>query len=260
MKKFYPFFLVLFFTFNGLNAQYNNSFQAGEWFRFRVHYGIFNASYATLQVKNSSYLEKPVYHVVGKGKSTGLLGLFFKVDDNFESFFDIKTGMPYKYVLKVEEGPTTKDKEVFFEHEDQRIIVKDNENNQAVHLPLKSNVQDMISMFYFLRNAINPKELKKNQAFELDMIYDDELFKFKLVFIEREVIRTKFGKISTLVFKPYVSKGRVFKEEESLTVWVSDDANKIPLRIKANLTVGSIKADLDAFKGLKHPFTVKVEE
>jgi hypothetical protein len=45
----------------------------------------------------------------------------------------------------------------------------------------------------------------------------------------------------------------VFKEEESLTVWISDDENKIPLRIKASLAVGSLKADLDEYKGLSHP-------
>jgi hypothetical protein len=77
--------------------------------------------------------------------------------------------------------------------------------------------------------------------------------------LKRETIRTKFGKVQTLVFRPYVASGRVFKEQESMTVWVSDDDNKIPLRIKADLAVGSIKADLDAFKGLKHSFSVKIE-
>ena len=68
---------------------------------------------------------------------------------------------------------------------------------------------------------------------------------FKLKFSHREVLKTKVGKVATMVFKPYVLKGRVFKESESLTMWVSDDLNKIPLRIKADLLVGSIKADLD---------------
>ena len=60
-----------------------------------------------------------------------------------------------------------------------------------------------------------------------------------------------------MVFKPYVLKGRVFKESESLTMWVSDDLNKIPLRIKADLLVGSIKADLESYKGLKHPLAFR---
>ena len=89
------------------------------------------------------------------------------------------------------------------------------------------------------------------------MFFDDEVFKFKLKFIGRENLKTKFGTAATMMFRPIVQSGRVFKEEESLTVWISDDANKIPIRIKASLAVGSIKADLDGFKGLKHSFVVK---
>jgi hypothetical protein len=242
------------------HSQSNQSFQAGEWFRFRIHYGIFNASYATLAVSDSVYEGKSVYYVSGRGKSTGLLGLFFKVDDHFESYFDKKTGKPYKYVIKTEEGPTTKDKEVYFDYDNSIVTVKNNKKKNSDELPIKGNhVQDMLSVFYFLRNSIDQRKIVANQEFALDMIYDDELFKFKLKFVKREILRTKFGKIKTLVFKPYVASGRVFKEEESMTVWVSDDDNKIPLRIKADLAVGSIKADLDAFKGLKHSFSVKVD-
>jgi hypothetical protein len=61
-----------------------------------------------------------------------------------------------------------------------------------------------------------------------------------------------------MVFRPFVQSGRVLKQE-SLTVWVSDDENRLPIRIKAELAVGSIKADLDAFKGLKN-FKLKNNE
>ena len=60
-----------------------------------------------------------------------------------------------------------------------------------------------------------------------------------------------------MIFRPLVQTGRVFKEEESLTIWISDDDNKLPVRIKASLLVGSIKADLDSYKGLKFPLKVK---
>jgi hypothetical protein len=93
----------------------------------------------------------------------------------------------------------------------------------------------------------------------IDMFFDEETTKFKLKFIGREDISTKFGTISTMIFRPLVQSGRVFKEEESLTVWISDDDNKLPIRIKASLAVGSLKADLDSFKGLKNSFTIKVK-
>lgn len=73
----------------------------------------------------------------------------------------------------------------------------------------------------------------------------------------REDITTKFGVVSSMIFRPLVQSGRVFKEQESLTVWVSDDDNRLPIRIKADLAVGSLKADLDSFKGLKASFKIK---
>ncbi|MDD2822327.1 MAG: DUF3108 domain-containing protein, partial [Flavobacterium sp.] len=78
-----------------------------------------------------------------------------------------------------------------------------------------------------------------------------------LKFIGRENITTKFGVVPAMIFRPLVQSGRVFKEQESLTVWISDDNNKVPLRIKASLAVGSIKADIEAYKGLKNPFKTK---
>jgi hypothetical protein len=88
------------------------------------------------------------------------------------------------------------------------------------------------------------------------MFFDQETNNFKLRYLGSEVIRTKFGKVKTLKFRPVVQAGRVFKEKESVTVWVSADKNKIPLRIKASLAVGSLRADLDEFKGLAHPFNI----
>jgi len=90
----------------------------------------------------------------------------------------------------------------------------------------------------------------------LKLFMDDEITVFKLQFLEKEIIKTKFGKVRAIAFSPLVQTGRVFKEQESVTVWVSDDENKIPLLIKASLAVGSLRADLDAFKGLAHPFNI----
>lgn len=84
----------------------------------------------------------------------------------------------------------------------------------------------------------------------IDMFFDDEIFKFKLKFMGYEKIKTKFGTINTMKFRPYVQAGRVFKEQESLTVWVSNDANRVPVKIQASLLVGSLKAELVQYKNL----------
>jgi hypothetical protein len=100
-------------------------------------------------------------------------------------------------------------------------------------------------------------ELIVGDEVRTDMFFDGENYGFKIKFLGKETIRTKFGKVKCLKFRPYVMAGRVFKEEESLTLWVSADKNRIPLRIKADLAVGSLRADLEAFKGLKHQFEIQ---
>jgi hypothetical protein len=256
MKKIAIFFILpLLFSFD---SQRGDAFQTGEWFKFRVHYGLINAGYATLEVQDGVINNKKVYHVIGKGYSTGMSRLFFKVDDLYESYFDKVTGNPYKYVRKINEGGYTKNQEGFFNQASDRVVVKDYGNNTEKTYVIPNNTQDIVSAFYYLRNYPTIDKLKVGESVAIDMFLDEEVTKFRLKFIGREDIDTKFGVIPTMIFRPLVQSGRVFKEQEALTVWISDDDNKIPIRIQASLTVGSIKADLDGFKGLKNSFTIKV--
>ncbi len=257
MKKFLIFLIFpLLFSFD---SQREDAFQTGEWFKFRVHFGLINAGYATLEVQDGVINNKKVYHVIGKGYSTGMSRFFFKVDDLYESYFDKVTGNPYKYIRKIDEGGYTKNQEGFFNQNSDRVLVKDYENKTEKTFVIPNNTQDIVSTFYYLRNYPTINKLKVGESVAIDMFFDEETTKFKLKFIGREDLNTKFGVIPTMIFRPLVQSGRVFKEQEALTVWISDDDNKIPVRIQASLTVGSIKADLDGFKGLKNSFTIKVK-
>lgn len=260
MKSFITICILLFSMMKPAAPVQESSFKGGEWFKFRIHYGIFNASEATLHVKEKKYKGKEVFHVVGKGKSTGLLDLFFKVDDRYESYFDRKDGKPYRFLRKIDEGGHTKNIEILFDHNKKEALVKDKKRKRESTHKIQGKVQDMMSAYYYLRNNINAATLKKGDEIKMDMFFDKENYKFKMKFLGKETLKTKFGRVPCLKFRPYVQSGRVFKEEESLTVWVSNDKNKMPIRIKADIIVGSIKADLDAYSGLKHPFKIEVKK
>lgn len=254
-------FLLLFLSTVSFNStQKPEAYDVGEWFKFRIHYGFINAGYATLEVKEAVKNNKKVYHAVGKGYTVGMSRFFFKVDDNYESYFDKITNKPYQFVRKIDEGGYTKDQEGFFNQDNNTVLVKDYKKKKEKSFPVTENVQDILSTFYFLRNHPNIDKLKVGESVIVDMFFDDEIFKFKLKYIGKEDLKTKFGTVPSMIFRPLVQSGRVFKEEESLTVWISDDDNKLPLRIKASLAVGSLKADIDGFKGLKNPFVVKVKK
>jgi hypothetical protein len=250
---------LLFFTVS-FDMERPSAFDVGEWFKFRIHYGLVTAGYATLEVKESTRNNKKVFHAVGKGYTTGMSRWFFKVDDNYESYFDKNTGKPYQFVRKIDEGGYTKNQEGFFNQDKNTVLVKDYKNNTNAVFETPEQVQDIVSTFYYLRNHPNVDKLKVGESINVDMFFDNETTKFRLKYIGREDLDTKFGTVPCMIFRPLVQTGRVFKEQESLTVWISADDNKVPIRIKASLMVGSLKADLDAFKGLANPFEIKVKK
>ena len=86
--------------------------------------------------------------------------------------------------------------------------------------------------------------------------FDEELFPLNLKIIGRETINTRAGKIRCIKLRPVIQEGRVFKDEEDLTMWVSDDLNRIPVRLQAEVVVGSIKMDLKEFANLAHPLAL----
>jgi hypothetical protein len=232
-------------------------FKAGEWLKFRIHYGILNASYATLHLTEEDLNGIPVYHVVGRGKTTGFASIFFNVDDTYESYFGKSDGKPYRFIRKIDEGGYTKDIEIRFDHEADRAELHDKEAQRKMEFETMSSIQDLISAFYYLRSNYEADQLVVGKSIELDLLYDDDgIFKFRLKYLGKEVVKTKFGKVECLKFRPYVQSGRVFKEQESLSLWVSNDRNKIPIRIEADLMVGSIKADLDGYNSLRNPFKI----
>ncbi len=258
MKNFFL-ISIAFLTMQINFAQQESSFQGGEWFKFKMSYSNWlKAGNATLSVKDAKLDNKEVYHVLGKGWTTGMIKWFFKVTDRYESYIDKQSILPYKFIRNIDEGGHTKNLEIDFDQTNNKAYVNDKKRKTKKTIETKPNIQDMVSTFYYLRNNLEVENLKKGDEVKIDMFFDEENYGFKLKYLGEETIDTDFGRVESLKFRPYVMAGRVFKEEESLTLWVSKDKNKLPLRIKADLAVGSLRADLEGYKGLKHPFKIVV--
>jgi hypothetical protein len=115
----------------------------------------------------------------------------------------------------------------------------------------------MLSAFYAAR-ALDLGAAKPNETYAINCFMDKEVWPLKIKFICRETITTELGTFKTLKFRPIVQKGRVFKHEEDLNVWITDDKNHIPIKGQADVLVGSIKAELTSYSGLANPVS-KVE-
>lgn len=226
----------------------NSAFQPGEKLSFRIHYGFIDAGTAELQVvpEKKQIGPRSCYHVIGTGKSVGAFDWFFKVRDRYESYVDADAMVPWLFVRDVSEGGYKKKQRVVFNH------YNDSARSEKKTIAVPDNTQDLISAFYFAR-TIDLSKANPGDVFPINGYLDDEVIPLNIKFVGRETLQTDFGKFRCVIFRPMLQEGRVFKESEDMTVWVSDDLNRIPVRVQSNILVGSIKMDLTGYENLVHP-------
>lgn len=226
----------------------NDAFVIGEQLTYRLHYGLIEAGIATLEVmpETKEFGGRQTYHVVGIGKSTGAFDWFFKVRDRYESYIDKEALVPMAFIRRVNEGGYKINQNYVYNHPKKQVISE----GKTYDVPKDINdIQDMISAFYFAR-CIDFSNAKVGNVYTVNSFVDNEVFPLKIKYIGKETISTSIGKVRCIKFRPVIQKGRVFKNEEDLNVWISDDANRIPIRAQANILVGSVKMDLQDYKGL----------
>lgn len=237
-----------------LNAQElikNTAFTEGEKLVYRVHYGFIDAGFAEIEIQdeNKKIGNKEVYHAVGKGYSNSTFDMFFKVRDRYETYIDKTNHAPLLFIRRVDEGGYKISQNQIYNH-NQKTVSSD---GKTFAIPEK--IQDMLSAFYYAR-TLDYSKAAKGDVFEIPTFVDNEIFPMKMRYVGKEVIKTDFGKVKCLKFRPLIQKGRVFKHEEDLAVYVTDDLNHIPIRAEAKILVGSIKMDLDSYKNLKNPLSL----
>lgn len=233
----------------GLRQTKNTAFRAGEAVEYRIHYGMIDAGSAVLRVEESPYKfgNREAYHIVGTGKSLGSFDWFFKVRDHYETYIDKEGMFPYRFIRNCDEGGYKINQDYTF-HPDKRAY-KDIKGEGYM---TPDFVQDMLSAYYYAR-TIDYSKAKIGDVFTINTLVDDEIYPLKMKYVGTEVIKVDVGKFRCLKFAPVVQKGRVFKKEEDLTVWITDDANHLPILARAKILVGSIKMEMKSYSGLMNP-------
>jgi hypothetical protein len=113
----------------------------------------------------------------------------------------------------------------------------------------------MLSAFYYAR-TLDYSNVKEGEIIEFPCFVDNEVWPLKMRYVGKETIKSDMGKVRCMKFRPVVQTGRIFKKEEDLTAYISDDKNKIPIRAEAKILVGYIKMDLTEYSGLAHPLAI----
>jgi len=121
------------------------------------------------------------------------------------------------------------------------------------------NILDMISVFFYIRR-VDYTNAKVGDIISVNTYFCDELFPFYIIFKGRGEVSTPYGKFHCLEFVPVVEPGRIFKKNDDMTFWLSDDQNKILVSVKFDLIVGSFKCDLVTAANVKYPMTSLIKK
>lgn len=230
----------------------NNSFSAGEKLSLIVYYnalGLYiNAGTANLTVASERMFNKPVYHITGTGSTNSKYDWIFKVRDRYETYIDTFTLQPYRFIRNIDEGGYKKYQDITFNQAANTAITA-----QGV-FKVPNCIQDVVGAVYYAR-SIDFNKYKPGDKIPFYLFLDNEVYNMYIRYEGKETIKTRYGKFRAIKFKPLLLKGTIFEGGEKMTVYVSDDANKIPLRIESPLVVGSVKADMMSYDNLRYPLS-----
>lgn len=225
----------------------------GEYVQYRVHYGWITAGEALMKVADALVKQnnRTCYNMEVTGLTTGAFDKVLRIRDVWGSVWDSASSIPYKSYRRIEEGKYRRFEEVFFDHAGQtaRMEIKDSPNK---NYKVPTGVQDIVSGYYYLR-LVDYSKLKEGDVIRMSAFNDGELFKFDVTYKGKDRIKTKFGRINTIVLSPIMPKNGMFDGENSIKFYISDDQNRIPLKIRAEMFVGAVELDIKGYGNLKAP-------
>ncbi len=230
----------------------NHCFKAGEYFDYKVKYGFLSIGEATVDVSQQifSVNNRPCYRVNIFGRTTGITDLFH-IRNTYRSYLDTSAILPQKFLMDLQENNYHKEQTITFDHTTNAATREQDKDRKSFKLP--DNVHDVVSGYYFLR-TIDFTKVKAGETVSANMFFDDEIYNMKVRFNGKGIVRTRFGKINVIKLNPVLPKNKMFEGEDAIRIWVSDDKNRVPIRIEIDFSVGTATMELKNYRNTKYAF------
>jgi len=236
----------------------NFAFQSGEKLTYRGYYNLgfiwVAAGEVKLEVKMQNFLDQPAYKIEALGRSLKAFDWCFKLRDTISCYVDTTSLKPFYFDRKTHEADYTARHEYWFDYEKDCVYSQ----IKKKQIPLKRDTlenniisSDIVSVAYYTRN-LDFSSYKKKEKIPLRMLIDNEIHNLYVRYKGIENVTLKNGEVyECLKFSPMLVKGHLFKGGEDMTIWVSNDKNRVPIMVEAKVLIGSVKGLLDSYEGLR---------
>ncbi len=267
MKKLLIIILTVLSSINCWAADYEYLeepvFKVGEKAVFNLYYNLgfvwIHAGDCTFKTQERKFNGQNVVGLLVTGTTTSTFDKMYCIRDSFESYMDAKTLRPVYYHEAKHEDSYVSKITYNYKETDKGVDVqmnrfKRNKTDEKT-FSLDKNTLDLIFSCYNFRN-LNTDKLDVNQTVPFNMLFDDDVYNLGLTFKGKTTVKLKNGKkYKALKFVPKLITGDLFKKEDDMVIYVSDDMNHVPLMIEAKIKVGSVKAMLSDYSHAKYPQT-----
>ena len=218
--------------------------------------GIFSFSLAQLDFEVKGTNEFGNYEFESVGKSRGsLIKLFnFKFLMNINSTVDAQMLQVMKTVKRDEQGKRIRNSVADFDYETRRVNYVESDPKEPTKAPRRisseivENTQDIVTAIYRLRGM----ELEVGKTFDFKISDSGLVYDVPVEVTAREQKKSKVGKRWCYRVEPRVfGPGRIIEQKGSLTIWITDDVDRVPVRAELETELGDVTIKLRAYSGLR---------
>ncbi|RMG66846.1 MAG: DUF3108 domain-containing protein [Bacteroidetes bacterium] len=243
--------VLLFGLWGGLSAAQpmqapiRPAFGWGEYMKFRVHYGFVTAGYVSLQVQEEPVMvgSHPCYHIVGLGWTHPGFDWFYRIRDRYETYMDTTELLTRRFNRHIVEGGFESYTETHFDQAAGQARYIDHKKRERF-FEVPAGIQDVISAFYYARSRYDAHSLQIGDRISLRNFLDRKTFQLEAKLLSREQIKVEGVTYSALKFDLLIEEAGMITDGSTIQFWISEDEQKLPLRIESDLMIGSLKADL----------------
>lgn len=240
-------------------------FDAGESLTFGVSYkwGAVNSevAYASISLSESEQGRESVLYSDVVARTAPFFDVFFKIREHFEGWFQRETLVPLKAIRDTHEGTYAAYNIYNYDWEERLIhafVDMSSTGPMNIDIPLVDCLCDVPSLMYVLRQ-IDVSKMEMGKRYGLNFAIDDTIFHIYLTRMGQETVKggKGIGKVRCNRLHCSVVEGAVFEGDQEVKIWLSDDADQVPVAFWAPLRVGAMRGTLKSHKGLLHGFTAR---
>jgi len=211
-------------------------FAVGEELTFKATFGGIPAGSARMRVEGIDTIRgRSAYHV-SFAIDGGVIG--FRIHDRYESWMDVETLSSLRHIQQISEGRYHRNTtyEIYPE------LGKYQKNDDSLQTSVANPLDDGSFVY-----AVRAMMLGVGDTLRLDRYFRPDRNPVVLAGLRREMVEVGAGTFSSIVVRPRIRANGIFGENGDAEIWFSDDARRMPVRIKSRFARFSLSLSLESY-------------